>query len=110
VLLDIPEQPGAVVGQSPAAQLPDLSPEDGDRPRRRSFKAGEDPKKCRLSGPAGAQDDEHFAVLDPQRQPLERSRVPLRRRVDAEHVPGLDRGHRATPRVAPQMSAAAPAA
>src|SRR5262249_57287535 len=60
-----------------------------------------------VARPARAEHDDDLTLLDPQRQTLQRSGVPLRRQVDAEDVLDLDRAHRNALRVASVTSPAA---
>ena len=70
--------------------LRDVLAVDADDAGRRAVEPGEQPQQRRLAGAARAEDREHLAVLDAEREPLQRRRVSLRRRVHAEDVLQLD--------------------
>ena len=96
VLVDIAEQVGAVVGEPARRQLADLLAEDADDPCRGLLDAGEDPQQRRLAGPARPEHGDDLSLVDGERETLQRGRVALGRRVDAEDVAHLDRAQTAT--------------
>ena len=91
VLLDVAEPPRAVLRPAPPALRGEVVPEHPQRPGRRLLEAGEQPQQRRLARAARAEDCRDLPLVDRQRQPLQRGRVPLRALVDVEDVARLDR-------------------
>jgi hypothetical protein len=93
VLVGVPEHRRAVAREPARRQLPELLAVDADGAGGRPVEPGEQAQERRLAGAARAEDGEHLAVGDPEREPLQRRRVSLGRRMHAEHVLQLDRRH-----------------
>src|SRR5581483_1155637 len=92
VLVGVPDQRRPEVGEAPRRQLRDVVAVDADDAGRRAVEPREEPQQRRLSGAARPEHRHDLAVGHAERQALERRRVALRRRVDAEDVAELDRG------------------
>ena len=91
VLLDVAEHARAVPGPLPAALRGEVAAEHVEGPCRRPLEPGEQPKQRRLARAARTQDRRDLPLVERERQPLQRGRVPLRALVDVEHLAGLDR-------------------
>src|SRR5215218_6514631 len=91
VLVEVAEQPRAVPRAGGAAERAEVRAEDAHAPGRGQVEPGEDAQEARLAGAAGPEHRESLALRDGERQALERGRVALRRRVDAEEVARFDR-------------------
>ena len=109
MLLDIPEQARAVVGEPAPPQTADVVAEDRHRPRGGTIEPREKTQKRGLARPAGTEDDDNLPLLDRERQALESRGVPLGGGIDAKDVSSLDRAHLATLLVDAQTRKAATA-
>src|SRR5512133_1361597 len=107
VLVDVPSRLRPVGVEPATGQARKIGSEDADRTCRRPVEAGEQPQQGGLAGSTRSEHDDDLALLDAERQSLQRGRVSLRRRVDAEDVLDLDRAHRNALRVARETRPAA---
>jgi hypothetical protein len=96
VLIGIPEHRRPVLREPAAGELAHVLAVDADDAGGGPFEPGQNPKQCRLAGPARAEHGHDFAVRDAQREPLQGGGVALSRRVDPEDVLQLDRAHAVT--------------
>jgi hypothetical protein len=98
VLVEVADDLAAVARPAAPSERAQVLAEDADRPGRGKVEAGEDPQERRLARPARPEHGQDLARGDAQGQALQRGRVALGGRVDAEEVLGLDRdGHAAPP-------------
>src|SRR3954471_13232293 len=96
VLVEVADDLRAVARAAAAAERAQVGVEDADRPGRRQVEPREDAQERGLARAARAEHGQDLALRDRQGQALERGRVALGRRVDAEEVVGLDREDHAT--------------
>ncbi len=92
VLVGVAEKRGAVAGEPPGGQLAEILSVHPHEAGRRPLEPGEQAQQRRLARPARAENGQHLALGDAQRKALQRRSVPLRGRMDAEHILQLDRG------------------
>ena len=97
VLVEVADRARPVAGAATGAERAQVVPERAHRSGRGQVEPGEDPQERRLARSARAEHGQDLPVGDAQRQALERGRVALGSRMDAEHVASLDRRAHAPP-------------
>ena len=93
VLVGVAERRRAVVGEATLRERAELQARDADAAGARPLEAGEHPHQRRLARSARAEDDADLALLDVERQALQRGDAAVGSRVDAEQIAGLDQAH-----------------
>src|SRR5947209_3860406 len=96
VLVGVPEESRAVLRELARRQLAEILAVHAPDAGRGALEPREQPQERRLPRAARPEHGQHLAILDPQRQTLQRSRVAFRRRVHAEDITQLDGAHAAT--------------
>ena len=93
VLVGVPERAGPVLGETPLRQRAEIGAGDDDAAGARPLEPREHPHQRRLARPARPEHDADLALVDVEREPLQRRDAAVGSRVDAEQVAGLDEAH-----------------